>query len=198
MHPNFTNVTFASNEPGAFDVVLTLDRKVPAEEAATQTEEEAAEANRKTVLKLSLDNHALSPIPASARACAAVWLDVVIPPARANSNYDFFYKRVQETESEHERVAIARIIAQHAPMWLFAGLDFLVRMFTGHQSEFTFSKKHARMIGVPESIAEHPPVQRKLLLMYMDAAKQWVLSDLIAVRNTYAGLRETEQTSADA
>lgn len=130
---------------------------------------------------IKVNGSALPPIPADARACALLTVDVVVPPERYAYNFEWFYKRIIGYENEYERIAAARVFASNSPKSLGNALDFVMRMITGKSVEFMFSKSIGRMIGIPEDVSETPPATRKLVCMYMDVSYKWVLADLITL-----------------
>lgn len=140
----------------------------------------ADDVNACSVL-IKVNGSALPPIPADARACALLSVDVVVPPERYAYNFEWFYKRIVGYENEYERIAAARLFASNSPKSLGNFLDFVMRMLTGEPVEFMFSKSIGRMIGIPEDVSETPPATRKLMCMYMDASYKWVLADLITL-----------------
>ncbi|KPI89695.1 hypothetical protein ABL78_1188 [Leptomonas seymouri] len=148
--------------------------------AAGGKEETAADPDACSVF-IKVNGNALPPIPADARACALLSVDVVVPPERYAYNFEWFYKRIVGYENEYEHIAAARVFASNSPKPLGTFLDFVMRMLTGKSVEFMFSKSIGRMIGIPEDVSETPPATRKLMCMYMDASYRWVLADLVTL-----------------
>ncbi|KPA76447.1 putative mitochondrial hypothetical protein [Leptomonas pyrrhocoris] len=141
---------------------------------------EAVDPDESSVF-IKVNGNALPPIPADARACALLTVDVVVPPERYAYNFEWFYKRIVGYENEYERIAAARVFASNSPKSLGTFVDFVMRMITGKPVEFMFSKSLGRALGVPEDVSETPPATRKLMCMYMDASHKWVLADLMTL-----------------
>lgn len=148
-------------------------------DSATATETAAAPPLVEDVLTIAVNKTAMPNIPSDALACVLLTLDVVVPPERFAPNYEWFYNRIVGHDSEFERIAAARVFAINAPKSVATLFDFVTRMFTGKPVEFMFSKTIGSMIGLPENVSECPPATRKLLCLYLDPTKKWVLSDIM-------------------
>ncbi|KAK7195193.1 hypothetical protein NESM_000444100 [Novymonas esmeraldas] len=166
------HVTCAGSDAGTAD---TTAAAAATSAAATATGEETHS------VYIKVNGNTLPPIPASARACALLTVDVVVPPERYAYNFEWFYKRIVGYENDYERIAAARVFASNSPTSLASFLDFVMRMVTGKPVEFMFTKSIGRMIGIPEDVSETPPATRKLMCMYMDQSYKWVLADLVTL-----------------
>ncbi|KAG5509580.1 hypothetical protein JKF63_06285 [Porcisia hertigi] len=185
-----TATSAAPVEPAESTAKTEATEKVAA--AAKGAGSEAAEEEEEHAVYIKVNGNMLPPIPASAHACALLTVDVVVPPERYAYNFEWFYKRIVGYENEYERIAAARVFASNSPKPLANFLDFFMRMVTGKPVEFLFSKAIGRMIGIPEDVSQTPPATRKLMCMYMDHSKKWVLADLI----TLAPVMETKLPKA--
>jgi hypothetical protein len=170
----------ASESAGAPAPAAPTNVAVATEETKKDGQGEAADPDACSVF-IRVNGNALPPIPADARACALLTVDVVVPPERYAYNFEWFYKRIIGYDNEYERIAAARVFASNSPKSLGTFLDFVMRMITGKSVEFMFSKSIGRIIGIPEDVSETPPATRKLMCMYMDASYKWVLADLITL-----------------
>jgi len=130
-------------------------------------------------IALEVNGVTLPSIPADARACAVLTMDVVVPPERFIQNFEWFYRRTTGCDNDYERVAAARIFASRSSRAVVVFLDFLIRMVTGKPMEFLFSKAVGQMMGIPNDVSKTPPALRKLVCVYMNASYQWVLMDMV-------------------
>lgn len=158
----------------------------------------AAEVTNTSSTIVKVNGVPLPPIPADARACAILTMDVVVPPERFVPNYQWFYRRIVGYENDYERIAVARVFAANSPKSLVTSLDFVVRMITGKPVELLFSKAIGRMVGIPEDVSKTPPASRKLVCMYMNASCQWVMSDMYPIASVIGQkLPESAQMKTD-
>ena len=113
------------------------------------------------------------------RVSVVVAMYVVVPPQRFFSAYDFFYSRMTGTETENERVAVARLFAASGVGWFAKFFDGLIRAVSGANAEFMYTKTLGSMLGLPENIDQCPPCKKKLLTFQLSAdRKRWLLSTI--------------------
>ncbi|CCW66792.1 unnamed protein product [Phytomonas sp. Hart1] len=125
-----------------------------------------------------------SNIPSTARACVLLTLDTVVPPGRYTSDYDWYYRRIVGFESESERIMVARVFSQNSPTLLVYFFDFLKRMLIGKELEFVLNRGICKKLSIPEDASKYIPAMRKLMFMYMDTSRRWILSDLTPLSPT--------------
>ncbi|CCW61850.1 unnamed protein product [Phytomonas sp. EM1] len=133
---------------------------------------------------ISVNGNISSTIPSTALACVFLTLEAVVPPSRYTSDYDWYYKRIVGFESESERIMIARVLSQSSPTLFVSFFDFLNRMFVGKQLQFGLNRAACKKIGIPEDASKYTPAMQKLMCLYLDSSKKWILSDLIPLHPT--------------